>query len=115
MKKLEVSIQWMVGGFQPATVFLEVSPEAKLVHGDGQVPGLAEAPVGVTVVHGDQVHVAEDEAVVVVLLQRLHVAHVEQLGPVEDLFPILTHTHTRTELVLLVVVLVQSSSQTGLT
>lgn len=53
-----------------------VSPEAKLVHGDGQVSGLTEAPVDVAVVHGDQVHVTEDEALVVVVLQGLPVAHI---------------------------------------
>lgn len=51
--------------------------------------GLAEAAVGVAVVHGDQVHIAEDEAVVVVLLQGLHVADVQQLGPIEDLVSVL--------------------------
>ncbi len=60
------------------------SPEAELVHGHGQVSRLAETLVGVAVVHGDQVDVAEDEALVVVLLQSLHVAHVQQLGSVKD-------------------------------
>lgn len=44
---------------------------------------LAEALVGVAVVHGDEVHVAEDKAVIVVLLQGLCVAHVQQLSPVK--------------------------------
>ena len=61
------------------------SPEAKLVHGDGKVPGLVVAVVEVAVVHGDQVHVAEDEAVVLAVLQGLRVAHVQQLGAVERL------------------------------
>ena len=72
-----------------------VSPEAKLVHGHRQVSRLAEALVDVAIVHGDQVHVAEDKAVVVVLLQRLHVAHVQQLGSVKGLVSILRrHRHT---------------------
>lgn len=70
-----------------------LSPEAKLVHGHGQVSGLAEALVGVAVVHGDQVDVAEDEAVVVVLLQSLSEADVQQLGSVEDLVSVLRQKH----------------------
>ena len=59
--------------------------EAKLVHGDREVAWLIEALVGVSVVHGDEVDVAEDKAAVVVVLQRLRVAHIEQLGSVERL------------------------------
>lgn len=66
---------------RPFTVF---SPEAELVHGHRQVSRLTETLVGVPVVHGDQVHVAEDETLVVVLLQSLCVAHVQQLGSVKD-------------------------------
>ena len=68
--------------------------EPELVHGHRQVAGLAVALVGVAVVHGDQVHVAEDEAVVVVLLERLHVAHVHELRPVKRFLPEL-HTQDR--------------------
>lgn len=50
---------------------------------------LAEALVRVAVVHGDEVDVAEYEAFVVVLLQRLGVANVEQFGPVKRLFSFL--------------------------
>lgn len=57
------------------------------------MPRLAEALVGVAVVHGDEVDIAEDEAVVIVLLQGLRVANVQQLGSVEGLVAILTHTH----------------------
>lgn len=72
-------------------------PEAELIHGDGEVPGLIVAVVQVTVVHGDEVHVAEDEAVVRRLLQGLPVAHVEQLGPVERVFAQLgKHTQGKT-------------------
>lgn len=39
--------------------------------------GLAEAFVNVPVVHRDEVHVAENETVVVVLLQSLDIANVE--------------------------------------
>lgn len=53
------------------------SPEAKLVHGDGKVSRLVVAVVEVSVVHGDQVHVAEDEAVVLCVLQSLCVADVQ--------------------------------------
>lgn len=64
-------------------------PEAKFVHGDRQVSWLAKAFVCVSVVHGDEVDVAEHEAFVVVLLQGLCVAHIEQFGPVKCLFSIL--------------------------
>lgn len=50
------------------------------------MPGLIVAVVQVAVVHRDEVHVAEDEAVVRGLLQGLPVAHVQQLGPVEGVF-----------------------------
>lgn len=56
------------------------------------MPRLAEALVGVAVVHGDEVDIAEDEAVVIVLLQGLRVANVQQLCSVEGLVAILTHT-----------------------
>lgn len=70
-------------------------PEAKLIHGDGEVPGLIVAVVQVAVVHRDEVHVTEDEAVVRGLLQGLPVADVQQLGPVESVFAQLwKHTHT---------------------
>lgn len=58
-------------------------PEAKLVHGDGEVSRLVVAVVEVAVVHGNQVHVTEDEAVVLGVLQSLRVADVQQLGTVE--------------------------------
>lgn len=74
-----------------------VSPEAKLVHGHRQVTGLAVALVGIAVVHGDQVNVTEDKTVVVVLLQSLGEAHVQQLGSVKDLVPILIPTNTQDE------------------
>lgn len=60
-----------------------VSPEAKLVHGDGEVSWLIVAVVEVPVIHRDQVHVTKDEAVVICILQRLCVAHVQQFGSVE--------------------------------
>lgn len=43
-------------------------PEAELVHGDGEVARLVVAVVQVAVVHGDQVHIAEDEAVILGIL-----------------------------------------------
>lgn len=64
-------------------------PEAEFVHGDGQVSRLAETFVCVSVVHGDEVDVAKYKAFVVVLLQGLGVAHVEQFGPVKRLVSIL--------------------------
>lgn len=85
----------MGGALQGAGHLSRCSLEAKLVHGHGQVSGLTEALVGVAVVHGDQVHVAEDEALVVVLLGRLHVAHVQQLGSVEGFLSVLRR-HKRT-------------------
>lgn len=64
----------------------QLLPEAELVHGDGEVARLVVAVVQVAVVHGDQVHVAEDEAVVLGILQSLCIAHVKQLGSVEGVF-----------------------------
>lgn len=58
-------------------------PEAKLVHSDGKVSWLVVTVVEVTVVHRDEVHVAEDEAVILCILQGLSVAHVQELGSVE--------------------------------
>lgn len=60
------------------------SPEAELVHGDGEVPRLVIAVVEVTVVHRDQVHIAKDEAVVLCVLQSLCIANVQELGTVES-------------------------------
>lgn len=56
------------------------------------MPRLAEALVGVAVVHGDEVDVAKDEAVVIILLQGLCIANVQQLGSVKGLVAVLTHT-----------------------
>lgn len=53
------------------------SPEAKLVHGDGKVSRLVVAVVQVSVVHGDQVHITEDEAVILCVLQSLRVADIQ--------------------------------------
>lgn len=50
---------------------------------------LTEAFVCVSVVHGNEVNVAEYEAFVVVFLQGLSVANIEQFGPVKRLFSIL--------------------------
>lgn len=50
---------------------------------------LAEAFVCVSVVHGDEINITEYEAFVVVFLQGLGVAHIEQFGPVKRLFSIL--------------------------
>lgn len=60
------------------------SPEAELVHGDGEVSRLVVAVVEVAVVHRDQVHVAEDEAVVLSVFQSFRVANIQQLGSVES-------------------------------
>ena len=47
------------------------------------MPGLTEALVGVSVVHGDDVHIMEDEAVIVVLLQSFQEASIHESGLVE--------------------------------
>lgn len=75
-----------------------VSPEAELVHGHRQVSRLTETLVGVAVIHGDQVHITEDKALVVVLFQSFHVAHVQQLGPVKDLISFLIQEKLKTDL-----------------
>lgn len=61
-------------------------PETKFVHSNGKVSRLVVAVIQVAVVHRDQVHVAEDEAVVLCVLQSLCVADVQQLGTVESVF-----------------------------
>lgn len=61
----------------------QLLPKPKLVHCHRDVPWLGETPVGVPVIHGDEVHVAEHEAVVVIVLQGLSEAHVEELSAIE--------------------------------
>ena len=57
--------------------------------------GLIVALVDVSVVHGDDVHVAEDKAVVVIVLLNLGEAHVHQFASVERcVAPLQTHTRT---------------------
>lgn len=52
--------------------------------------GLVTTAVQVAVIHGDQVHVTEDEAVIGgILFQCLQEAYVEQLGPVEGVLAML--------------------------
>lgn len=46
----------------------QLLPEAELVHGNGEVARLVVAVVQVAVVHRDQVHVTEDEAVILSVL-----------------------------------------------
>lgn len=58
-------------------------PKSKLIHRHGNVPRLGKTPVGVAVVHWDEVHVAEHEAVVIIVLQGLLKANVEELGAIE--------------------------------
>lgn len=65
-------------------------PEAELVHGHRQVPGLVEAPVEVAVVHGNEVHITEDKALVVILLQGFSVANIQEFGPVKCLISFLS-------------------------
>lgn len=53
----------------PCTVHSDqLLPEAELVHGDGEVARLVVAVVQVAVVHGDQVHITEDEAIILSIL-----------------------------------------------
>lgn len=77
------------------TVSIVTSPEAKLVHGDGKVSRLIVAVVEIAVVHGDQVHIAEDEAVVFCILQSLSVANIQQLGTIEGVLTQLQETHKK--------------------
>lgn len=70
------------------------SPEAKLVHGHRQVSRLVETLVDITIIHGDQVHIAEDETLIVVLLQGLRVTHIQQLGSVKGFISILRDKNT---------------------
>lgn len=78
--------------------WLHLPPEAKLIHGNSKVPGLIVAMVEVAVVHRDQVHIAEDEAVIRGFLQGLPVAHIQKLGSVEGVFTQLWETHKKTPL-----------------
>lgn len=77
-----------------AKLKIVTSPEAKLVHGDGEVSRLVVAVVEVAVVHWDQVHIAKDEAVVLCVFQSLCVANIQQLGTVEG---VLTQLQVNTQ------------------
>lgn len=47
------------------------------------MPGLIEALVDVAVIHGNEVNIAEDKTVIVILLHGLLVTNVEEFGTVE--------------------------------
>lgn len=66
-------------------------PEAKFVHGNGKVTGLVITVVQVPVIHRDQVHVTENEAVVFCIFKSLCVANVKKLGPIEGVLAKLKH------------------------
>lgn len=61
----------------------QLLPKSKLIHCHRNVPWLGKTPVGIPVVHWDEVHVAEHEAVVVIVLQGLLKANVEELSTIE--------------------------------
>lgn len=46
------------------------SPEAKLIHGNSKVPGLVITAIKIPVIHGHQVNVAEDEAVIALIISK---------------------------------------------
>lgn len=62
-------------------------PKTKFVHGHRKVARLAEAHVGIVVVHWDDVYITEHETVVIVFLYCLCVSHIEQFCPVECALP----------------------------
>lgn len=55
---------WVKSGWVGLSLTKGVSPEAKLVHGNGKVAGLVTTTVQIAVIHRDQVHITEDEAVI---------------------------------------------------
>lgn len=61
-------------------------PKSKLIHGYRNVPWLWETPVGIAVVHWNEVHITKHKAVVVIILQGLLKANVEELSTVEHGF-----------------------------
>lgn len=67
------------------TVNKKQIPEAKLVHRHRQMPGLIIALVEVAVIHWNEVNVAEDKTIIVILLQSFCVTNVEELGTIEYL------------------------------
>jgi len=49
------------------------------------MPGLIIALVEVAVIHWNEVNVAEDKTIIVILLQSLRIPNVEELGTIERL------------------------------
>lgn len=74
----------------------DVLPEAEFVHGNSEMAGLVVTVVQVPVVHRNQVHVAENKAVVFTIFQSLRVTDVEKLGTVKRVFPKLKHNRGKT-------------------
>lgn len=60
-----------------------VLPKPELVHCNRNVPWLRKTPVGITVVHRNEVHITEHKAVVIIVLQGLLKANIEQLSSIE--------------------------------
>lgn len=54
------------------------------------MPGLIIALVEVAVIHWNEVHVAEDKTIIVILLQSLSVTNVEEFGAVERILAFLS-------------------------
>lgn len=70
-------------------------PEAEFVHGNGKVTGLVVTVVEVPVVHRDQVHITENEAVVFCVFESFCVANIKQLGPIKGVLTKLKHNRKK--------------------
>ena len=57
------------------------------VDGDGHVPGLLRARVNVAVVFRDEIDIVKDEALEIILAQRLGSPNVHQHGSIERSIP----------------------------
>lgn len=71
-------------------------PEAEFVHSNSEMAGLFVTVVDVPVVHRNQVHIAENKAVVFSIFQSLRITDIEKLGTVKRFFPKLKHNREKT-------------------
>lgn len=60
-------------------------PEAKLVHGNGKMARLLIAVIEIAVIHRNEIHITEDETVVLGVLHGLQEADIQEFGAIEGL------------------------------
>lgn len=70
-------------------------PKSKLIHCYRNVPWLWKTPVGVMVIHWNEVHIAKHKAVVVIVLQGFLKANVQELSTIEHGFSSLVQTQKK--------------------